>query len=120
MRTHSYPAHFYGPNGQSAVFHREEDVPVHWHDHPSKVVTPEKTGSKPLGVDTDKIPAPQRGSGPANPGDVSNTLDAHGHPWDAKLHAATQTKTKDGLWRMRVGVSRPAPKPGYPKPPLDL
>lgn len=44
-------------------------------------------------------------------------LDAHGHPFDATLHAATRSKTKDGLWRMKVGVKRPAAKEGYP---LDL
>lgn len=40
--------------------------------------------------------------------------DAHGHPWSAELHASTKGKTKDGLWRMKVGVSRPAPLPGFP------
>lgn len=44
-------------------------------------------------------------------------IDAHGHPFDANLHAATRSKTKDGLWRMKVGVKRPAPAKGYP---LDL
>lgn len=41
-------------------------------------------------------------------------IDAHGHPWSADLHASTKGKTKDGLWRMKVGVSRPDPKPGFP------
>lgn len=45
------------------------------------------------------------------------TLDAHGHAYDPKLHAATQSKTKAGLWRMKVGVKRPDPAAGYP---LDL
>jgi hypothetical protein len=44
-------------------------------------------------------------------------LDADGHAYDAALHAATKSKTKAGLWRMKVGVARPDPKPGYP---LDL
>lgn len=48
------------------------------------------------------------------------TLDADGHAYDPKLHAATQSKTKAGLWRMKVGVARPAPAKGYPKPVLDL
>lgn len=42
-------------------------------------------------------------------------LDAHGHPWSADLHASTKGKTKDGLWRMKVGVSRPDPAPGFPQ-----
>lgn len=44
-------------------------------------------------------------------------LDAHGHAYDPSLHAGTGSKTKAGLWRMKVGVSRPEPAAGYP---LDL
>lgn len=42
-------------------------------------------------------------------------VDAHGHPWSADMHAATKGTTKEGLWRMKVGASRPDPKPGFPK-----
>lgn len=52
-------------------------------------------------------------AGDASGGDP-NEVDAHGHPWSAELHAGTKGKTKDGLWRMKVGVSRPDPKPGFP------
>jgi hypothetical protein len=138
MKTDSYPAWFYGPNGQSQIFQSDNEVPAGWQDHPSKIITPEKTGSKPFPPQTDRVPAAQRGAAPVtaksnataaetggkpvDQGDQSNTVDAHGHAWDAKLHAKTQSMTKDGLWRMRVGVSRPAPKEGFPKPtqPLDL
>jgi hypothetical protein len=48
----------------------------------------------------------------ASPSD--GEIDAHGHPWSADLHASTKGKTKDGLWRMKVGVTRPDPKPGFP------
>lgn len=41
-------------------------------------------------------------------------LDAHGHPWSAELHAGTKGKTKEDLWRMKPGVNRPDPLPGYP------
>jgi len=44
----------------------------------------------------------------------SDEIDAHGWPWSADLHASTKGKTKDGLWRMKVGVNRPDPKPGFP------
>jgi hypothetical protein len=131
-----FPAWFYGPNGQSQICQSEADVPEGWQDHPSKVITPERTGSAPLPPQTDQLSEGQRGAGPVNPGDqggnnggkpapgstgdVSNTLDAHGWPWSAEMHASTQAKTKAGLWRMKVGVSRPAPKPGFPKPLLDL
>lgn len=48
----------------------------------------------------------------ASPSD--GEIDAGGHPWSADLHASTKGKTKDGLWRMKVGVSRPDPLPGFP------
>jgi len=37
-----------------------------------------------------------------------NEVDAAGTPWSADKHASTKGKTKDGLWRMKVGVARPA------------
>ena len=40
-------------------------------------------------------------------------VDAGGWPWSAELHASTKGKTKDGYWRMKVGVSRPDNKPGF-------
>lgn len=42
-------------------------------------------------------------------------IDAHGHPWSAEMHTGTKGKTKEDLWRMKPGVSRPDPLPGYPK-----
>lgn len=42
-------------------------------------------------------------------------LDSDGHPWSADLHAGTKGKTREGLWRMKPGVSRPAPVEGFPK-----
>lgn len=42
-------------------------------------------------------------------------IDAAGWPWSPDLHASTKGMTKDGLWRMKVGVTRPDPKPGFPK-----
>lgn len=41
-------------------------------------------------------------------------IDAHGHTWSADLHASTKGKTKEGLWRMKPGATRPDPKPGFP------
>jgi hypothetical protein len=35
--------------------------------------------------------------------------DADNWPWRADLHAGSKGKTKDGLWRMKSGVERPAP-----------
>lgn len=53
----------------------------------------------------------------ASPSDVDAgepVLDAHGHPWSELLHATTKGTTKDGLWRMKPGVTRPAAMPGFP------
>jgi hypothetical protein len=58
------------------------------------------------------------GTGPAATTDASPSdgeIDAHGHPWSAELHASTKGKTKDGLWRMKVGVTRPGPFAGFPR-----
>lgn len=33
----AWPSWRYGPDGQEAIFHREEDVPEGWVDHPGKV-----------------------------------------------------------------------------------
>lgn len=41
-------------------------------------------------------------------------VDTGGWLWSADLHASTKGKTKDGYWRMKVGVTRPADKPGFP------
>lgn len=70
---------------------------------------PQATALKASGSDAAAAAADDAGSGDAG------VVDAHGHPWSADLHAATKGQTKDGLWRMKVGVSRPAPLPGFPK-----
>ncbi len=94
----SWPAWYYGPNGVSAVFNTAGEVPKGWEDHPSKV-----------GNSAAQAPAAQA------PAASAEQIDAHGHPWSANLHASTKTLTKDGLWRMKVGVKRPDPLPGFPK-----
>lgn len=115
----NWPAWRYGPNGHAAMFERSEDVPSDWRDHPTKVgekaAAPVKTPT-PTPTPT---PAPDARIGDTAPsGDGAPVeLDTAGWPWMAVLHARSKGKTKDGLWRMKVGVSRPDPKPGYP---LDL
>lgn len=101
-----WPAWRYGPNGQSRIFENEKDVPAGWADHPTRV----KGGEK----------APKAAPTPTPTPKAAEDVDADGWPWSADLHSATKTKTQAGLWRMKVGASRPGPKPGYPKPALDL
>lgn len=76
------------------------------------------TAPAPQGTATPASSAPVTGlddaAGDTVPSDPS-AIDAAGWPWSADLHAATKGQTKDGLWRMKVGVSRPDPKPGFPK-----
>jgi hypothetical protein len=157
-----WPSWRFGPNGQSAVFESEADVPNGWVDHPSKVkgfvaeegtqtaVAPAnstvsadqaaKTTEATSQTATDPAQAAKSGVGgagntpevkqPASTSDEAKgadpttaTLDAYGHVYDPSLHAGTGSKTKAGLWRMKVGVKRPDPAPGYPKAPeqpLDL
>lgn len=108
----SWPAWRYGPDGASDVFEHEKDVPPGWVDHPSKV------------KEATAAPKPNATPKPTTDTGTQDTaeLDADGWPWSPELHSATKTKTQAGLWRMKVGASRPEPKPGYPKPaqPLDL
>jgi hypothetical protein len=64
-------------------------------------------------------PQPEPAAEPAAGGEAVETvtegqIDAAGWPWSPELHASTKGLTKDGLWRMKVGVSRPEPKPGFP------
>jgi hypothetical protein len=104
----AFPAWCKGPNGESDVFEAEGDVPDGW-------TLPDGT------TKGGKAKAPATATPPASPASAASTdeteVDADGWPWSADLHAATKTKTSAGLWRMRVGVTRPAPKTTAP---LDL
>ncbi len=109
MEKKSWPSWRYGPNGQADVFSSPEEVPNGWVDHPSLVAEA-------------KAPKPPAAPVVAKSDEGTNNavLDAAGWPFDPELHAATASKTQAGLWRMKVGVPRPDPKPGFPKPVLDL
>lgn len=115
----SWPAWFNGPKGETQIFNSPGEVPKGW-----------TSGAEQLTVDGSAAPKepakpaePPKNPPAASEGETqegAETLDADGWPWSPELHAATKSLTKAGLWRMAVGVSRPAPKPGYPKPSLDL
>lgn len=107
MKAITYPAWFNGPAGQAAIFEAAEDVPKGWTSG-AEMQSPDASPAKPK-----PAPAPTSKPTPAK----AEELDADGHPYDAALHAGTGSKTKAGLWRMKVGVARPDPAPGYP---LDL
>lgn len=100
----SWPAWYYGPKGEADIFQSKTEVPSGWKDHPFNPDEAKAT-SKPAAA-------------PVDASKNVNTVetDADGWPWTAELHAASRSKTTAGLWRMKVGVSRPNPK----KPPLDL
>jgi hypothetical protein len=106
MKKITWPAWFNSPDGKTAIFEKAEDVPKDWTSGAEKQSAGDPT----------KEPAKKKSK--QEPVKQANTeLDAYGHPYDPEMHAQTQSKTKEGLWRMKVGVSRPAPAPGYP---LDL
>lgn len=106
----TYPAWFNGPKGETEIFDKPEDVPAGWTSGAEKITVKksEHKSSEP----EQKVPAT-----------TGDEIDADGHPWSAEIHAASKSKTKAGLWRMKVGATRPAPLPGFPKgdpAPLDL
>lgn len=68
----------------------EAGRPVNLGSKPSEHVAPVAT-----------VPAPPPAPVAASP---QVEVDAEGFPWDARIHASTKTKTKDGKWRRRVGV----------------
>jgi hypothetical protein len=86
----AWPSWRYGPDGQSKLCENEAEVPKGWGDHPAQFEKEEK-------------PAKATEEPAADAPDV----DASGAPFDPELHAATRSLTKDGLWRMKVGVKRP-------------
>lgn len=88
---------------------------------------PAASGNAPVAVKSDTAPVSEASAMPESPtsdgtGPIATTdaspsdgeLDAGGWPWNEEMHASTKTKTKEGYWRMKVGVSRPEPKPGFP------
>lgn len=114
-----FPAWRHGPDGQSVIVNSEAETPKGYVDHPSKLkgaaaapAAPPKAASP-----TPPVKAPPVDKAPPAPPVDKTELDADGHVYDPALHAATQSKTQAGLWRMKVGVARPAAAPGYP---LDL
>lgn len=78
---------------------------------PSQAPSPSPTAAAPTPADEQPDVAVEASPAASDDGEI----DAHGHPWSADLHASTKGKTKDGLWRMKVGVSRPDPLPGFPR-----
>lgn len=77
---------------------------------PTPAPSPSPTAAAPTPAAEQSGAAAEASPAASNDGEI----DAHGHPWSADLHASTKGKTKDGLWRMKVGVSRPDPLPGFP------
>lgn len=146
-RHQDFPSWRYGPNGQSVIVNSEDETPAGWEDHPSKVggeagggqgtahesangsiseAGAAKTTTAKSQTATDPAKAAQSGVGgmaptpPTPPAPPATEVDADGHSYDPALHAATKSKTKAGLWRMKVGVARPAPLVPKPGQPLDL
>lgn len=144
----AFPAWRYGPDGAAIIVNSEDETPKGFSAKrdkdptgatagtktavasPNAGTTPEKAAKTTNAVSrasVDVKKAATAGVGgdaaipPAKAAPADKTdLDADGHAYDPSLHAATKSKTKAGLWRMKVGVARPDPVPGFSKPPLDL
>ena len=54
---------------------------------------------------TAKPTTPEPVAEPTTPA-VPTELDVNGSPWDARIHASTMAKNKDGTWKKRRGVSK--------------
>lgn len=93
----AFPAVCHAPDGSNKVFETEAEVPAGWT----------MPGGKVKGGKTPPATPPSTETPPETDG---TELDADGWPWSEDLHAATKTKTSAGLWRMKVGVSRPPAK----------
>lgn len=52
--------------------------------------------------------APSAPALPSAPAPAGVDVDTHGLPWNAKIHASTKAKNKDGSWRKRQGVDEAA------------
>lgn len=98
MSNLTWPAWFNSPDGKnSSIFAKPDDVPTGW-----------TSGAEKITVDGKVSIAKISGEPTTNSADLSAVeRDADGHPFDPAMH--TGTKTKAGLWRMKVGVARPAP-----------
>lgn len=92
-----WPSFCDGPNGERAVFDSEAEVPAGWKHHGE---TKKGKASPP--------------AAPVVPDPVTEPVDAAGTPFDEDRH--TGTKTQAGLWRMKVGQTRPESE----SKPLDL
>jgi len=88
-----WPAWRYGPNGQSDIFQREEDVPEGWVDHPDNV------GKEALEKPTTN--------------EAGEEVDLFGVTWNADINTPDRGKTSKGFWKLLPGKTRPAPAEGY-------
>lgn len=92
MSNLTWPAWFNGPNGETEIFTKPEDVPAGWTSGAEKITVDGKPATS----------KPEQKIAP-----LADKVDAHGHAFDPTKHTGTMTKA--GLWRMKVGVARPAP-----------
>jgi hypothetical protein len=114
MTDKNWPAWYNGPNGEAEIFRAATEVPAGWTTGAEKRLP---SGDKVASKAKQPEPAAAAAATPTDtlngdaPAAADDDVDAQGWPWSADLHASTKAKTKDGLWRMKVGVTRPAPKP---------
>lgn len=78
------------------------------HDQADKVVqeasAPPPPPAPPVPEPESDPEAPAEDKEPESEAPAGVELDAQGLPWDARIHAGTQAKNKDGTWRNKRGV----------------
>lgn len=101
----TWPCWFSSPDGsQSAIFTHESDVPCGWTSGAEKITVEgasapaPKLEKQPMAAPTAKL---EKSAAP-----LADAVDADGHKFDPTMHTGTMTKA--GLWRMKVGKTRPA------------
>jgi hypothetical protein len=50
---------------------------------------------------SEEVPGALVPAAPASTAAASDELDAHGYPWDDRIHASSKAKNADGTWRQR-------------------
>ena len=100
LRGHSKPS----TSSIAAASAPASPPPVPVAPAPPAAVAAIETPAAVAAIETPDVPTPPE----PEPGPTSIPegvdVDSAGVPWDARIHAATQTKVKDGAWRGKKGV----------------
>lgn len=86
-----WPKMVFGPNREQVICGGPDDVPRGYSTRPNGPSEPDLTPA----------PESQQVSPPAD------EVDASGNVWNVDINTSNMAKTKDGLWKLKPGKSRP-------------